>query len=168
EMSVMGEAHFYRSEHTVPSGLLMAETVMSPTGQQMVEHPHDEIHVPFIKAFAKNLLWDNKEAALLDIGDGVVLYEFRSKGNTLSNKVVDGLSTVLDLLEENSYRGMVIGNASDHFCGGANLVEMGTAARAQDWDTIASLLTKFQALLQRIRYFHKPIVGAVQGRALGG
>ncbi|MEM9908417.1 MAG: 3-hydroxyacyl-CoA dehydrogenase NAD-binding domain-containing protein, partial [Cyanobacteria bacterium P01_D01_bin.44] len=125
EMSVMGEAHFYRSEHSVPSGLLMAETVMGPTGQQMVEHPRDEIHVPFIRAFAKNLLWNNKEAALLDIGDGVVLYEFRSKGNTLSTKVVDGLSTVLDLLEDNTYRGMVIGNASDHFCGGANLVEMG-------------------------------------------
>ena len=33
---------------------------------------------------------------------------------------------------------------------------------------ITDLLVTFQTLLQQIRYFHKPIVAAVQGRALGG
>jgi 3-hydroxyacyl-CoA dehydrogenase len=112
-------------------------------------------------------LWQNPEAALLDLGDGVVLYEFRSKGNTLSLKVVDGLAEVLDLLENGDYRGLVIGNSSAHFSGGANLAEM--AAMAQSGlGAIADLIVKFQTLLQRIHYFPKPIVAAIQGRVLGG
>ncbi|MBT9316717.1 3-hydroxyacyl-CoA dehydrogenase/enoyl-CoA hydratase family protein [Leptothoe spongobia] len=168
EMAATGEGHFYRSQHGVPSNLLMAESVLGPMGEQIVEQADDEIHVPLIKT-ANNKIWENPEAALFDMGDGVVLYEFRSKGNTLSTTVVDGLQTVLDILTQtDQYRGLVIGNGSDHFCGGANLVEMGTAAQTGNWQLIADLLVKFQTLLQRIRYFHKPIVAAVQGRALGG
>jgi 3-hydroxyacyl-CoA dehydrogenase len=112
------------------------------------------------------LIWQNPEAALLDMGDGVVLYEFRSKGNTLSLQVVDGLTEVLDLLE-NDYRGLVIGNSSAHFSGGANLAEMAMMAQS-GLGAIADLIVKFQTLLQRIHYFPKPIVAAIQGRVLGG
>ncbi|MGL4619290.1 MAG: enoyl-CoA hydratase-related protein, partial [Chroococcidiopsis sp.] len=113
------------------------------------------------------LIWQNPEAALLDLGDGVVLYEFRSKGNTLSLQVVDGLAEVLDLLE-NDYRGLVIGNSSAHFSGGANLAEMAMMAQSGNFEAIADLIVKFQTLLQRIHYFPKPIVAAIQGRVLGG
>ena len=166
EIAVTGEGHFYRSQHGVPSSLLMADTVLGPKGQQLIEQPTDEIHLP---KTTRRAVWENPEAALLDIGDGVVLYEFRSKGNTLSTAVVDGLQTVLDLVaQDDRYRGLVIGNNSAHFCGGANLLEMATAAQTGNWQLIADLLVKFQTVLQRIRYFHKPIVAAVQGRALGG
>ena len=168
EMAATGEGHFYRSQHGVPSNLRMADSVLGPMGQQPVTQPSDEIHLPLIKK-TNSKIWENPEAALFDMGDGVVLYEFRSKGNTLSTTVVDGLQAVLDTLtQEDRYQGLVIGNNSEHFCGGANLVEMGTAAQTGDWQLIADLLVKFQTLLQRIRYFHKPIVAAVQGRALGG
>ena len=112
-------------------------------------------------------LWQNPEAALLDMGDGVVLYEFRSKGNTLSLQVVDGLAEVLDLVENSDYRGLVIGNSSAHFSGGANLAEMAMMAQSGS-GAIADLIVKFQTLLQRIHYFPKPIVAAIQGRVLGG
>lgn len=168
EMAATGEGHFYRSRHGVPSSLLMADSVLGPTGQQTVTQPDNEIYLPLITT-PNNKIWENPEAALFDMGDGVALYEFRSKGNTLSTAVVDGLQVVLDRLSETDrYRGLVIGNDSDHFCGGANLVEMGTAAQTGNWQLISNLLVKFQTLLQRIRYFHKPIVAAVQGRALGG
>jgi 3-hydroxyacyl-CoA dehydrogenase len=167
-LSITGESHFYRSEDKLPGNLLSAASVFGPAGLLTLEPVTDEIHLPLVKASARNLLWENKESALLDLGDGVVLFEFRSKGNTLSTRVVDGLWEILDLLENNAYRGLVIGNNSDHFCGGANLVEMATAAQTGNWEAIATLLVKFQTLLQRIHYFHKPIVAAVQGRALGG
>ncbi|MFG6098675.1 3-hydroxyacyl-CoA dehydrogenase NAD-binding domain-containing protein [Leptothoe sp. ISB3NOV94-8A] len=168
EIAAVGEGHFYRSPHGVPSSLLMADSVLGPVGQQTVEQATDEIHLPLIKT-TNSKIWETSEAALFDMQDGVALYEFRSKGNTLSTSVVDGLQTVLHMLsQDDQYRGLVIGNNSDHFCGGANLVEMATAAQTGNWSMITDLLVTFQTLLQQIRYFHKPIVAAVQGRALGG
>lgn len=135
------------------------------------EHPPaatDEIHLASLKEDAKNILWQNSDAALLDLGDGVVVYEFRSKGNTLTLKVVEGLAEVLDIIENNDYRGLVIGNDSANFSGGANLAEMAVLAQTENGKGIADLIVKFQTLLQRIKYFPKPIVAAIVGRVLGG
>ncbi len=129
---------------------------------------HKEILVSELKAVPGRRLWENEASALLDMGDRVALFEFRSKGNTLSNEVISGLETVLDKLETEDFLGLVIGNDSDHFCGGANLVEMGHMAQTADWEDVAHLITNFQSLLQRIHHYHKPIVAAVRGRALGG
>ncbi|MBW4539535.1 MAG: enoyl-CoA hydratase/isomerase family protein [Myxacorys chilensis ATA2-1-KO14] len=119
-------------------------------------------------ATSKQPIWQNSEAALLDMGDGVLLYEFRSKGNTLSNKVLEGFASVLEILATRDYKGLVIGNDSAHFSGGANLAEMAMMAQTGNFDAIATLIVEFQSLLQRIRYFPKPIVAAIQGRVLGG
>jgi 3-hydroxyacyl-CoA dehydrogenase len=126
------------------------------------------IDLAAIKADPALTLWQNSEAALLDMGDGVGLYEFRSKGNTLSLNVVQGLLNVLELLQTSNLKGLVIGNGSAHFSGGANLAEMGMMAQSGSLDGIANLIVTFQTLLQQIYYFPKPIVAAVQGRALGG
>ncbi len=142
--------------------------VLSHNGPILLEAPTDEIHLGAVQANPQRRLWQNAEAALLDLGDGVVLYEFRSKGNTLSWKVIEGLEQVLDRLEVGEERGLVIGNDSPNFSAGANLAEMGMMAQAGRLDAIAELLTRFQTLMQRIQYFPKPIVAAVQGRALGG
>ena len=129
------------------------------------------IQKPFYEptlATSKQPIWQNSEAALLDMGDGVLQYEFRSKGNTLSNKVLEGFAEVLEILTTRDYKGLVIGNDSAHFCGGANLAEMAMMAQAGNPDAIATLIIQFQSLLQRIHYFPKPIVAAIQGRVLGG
>lgn len=136
----------------------------------------DEIHLAEIKSNPKATLWHNSEAALMDLGDDVVLYEFRSKANTLSVKVIDGLVAALDWLEaHDEVCGMVIGNEGENFCVGINLAEVGKIAQWENLNPfnhshnrIADLLTKFQTLVQRIHYFPKPIVAAIQGRVLGG
>jgi 3-hydroxyacyl-CoA dehydrogenase len=130
--------------------------------------PLDEINLATLKADPKNTLWQNPEAALLDLGDGVGLYEFRSKGNTLSLKVVDGLAEVLDILETGDLQGLVIGNSGANFSAGANLAEMAMLAQSGNIQAIANLIVKFQSLMQRIHYFPKPIVAAINGRVLGG
>jgi 3-hydroxyacyl-CoA dehydrogenase len=156
EMARSGITQFYREDHQA----------YELQGYCPLVVPDDTIDLTSLKADAQRTLWQNAEAALLDLGDGVALYEFRSKGNTLGMKVLNGFSEVLDLLETGNWRGLVIGNASEHFSGGANLAEMGTLAQEKRFG--ANLINQFQQLMQRIHYFPKPIVAAVRGRALGG
>ena len=151
------------------AGFYQQDKIYTPDdGYVAVTSPPDEIDLSLIKSHPENVIWHNEEAALLDIGDGVVLYEFRSKGNTLSFKVMSGLIEVLDMLEDSDYQGMVIGNSNVNFCGGANLAEIGALAKSGQLDAIADLVLQFQQTLQRIHYFPKPIVAAVRGLALGG
>ena len=127
----------------------------------------NEINLSVIKSDPKHTLWENSEAALLDLGDGVALYEFRSKGNTLSLKVIEGFTHILNMIETGDFRGLVIGNEGVNFSAGANLAEMGMLAQS-GIEPIVNLIVTFQSLLQRIHYFPKPIVAAIHGRALAG
>lgn len=136
--------------------------------------PANELHIADLNT--QSPLWHNSEAALLDAGNGVALFEFRSKANTLSTKVVEGLDAALDwLAAHDDYHGMVIGNEGPNFCVGINLAEVGKIAQWENLNplnrnhrTIAKLLHAVQSLVQRIYYFPKPVVAAIQGRALGG
>ncbi|MBD1821218.1 enoyl-CoA hydratase/isomerase family protein [Cyanobacteria bacterium FACHB-DQ100] len=150
--------------------LLGFETVLADMQAAQMTVPDWVKHsfYPNVVIEEKQPVWQNAEAALLDMGDQVLLYEFRSKGNTLSNKVLEGFAVALSMLETTDYKGLVIGNNSDHFSGGANLVEMATIAQTGNWSAIETLISEFQALLQRIHYSPKPIVAAIQGRVLGG
>jgi 3-hydroxyacyl-CoA dehydrogenase len=158
-MQEAGATQFYTPDHAV---------YVPGSGYVSLEQPMDELKLHPLKSDPQRTIWQNDEAALLDLGDGVAVYEFRSKGNTLSLKVVEGLAEVLTLIETGDWRGLVIGNDSDHFSGGANLAEMGMMAQTGNFGALANLLDQFQALMQRIHYFPKPIVAAVQGRVLGG
>ena len=132
-----------------------------------LSHKIDDIELSVIKSDPKHTLWENSEAALLDLGDGVALYEFRSKGNTLSLKVIEGFTHILDMIETGDFRGLVIGNEGVNFSAGANLAEMGMLAQS-GIEPVVNLIVTFQSLLQRIHYFPKPIVAAIHGRALAG
>ncbi|WP_019500237.1 3-hydroxyacyl-CoA dehydrogenase/enoyl-CoA hydratase family protein [Pseudanabaena sp. PCC 6802] len=144
--------------------------IYNPAQKQYLplQQPEDEISIAALKADPGRILWQNSDATLLDLDDGVLLYEFHSKGNTLGYKVMEGLSAALQVLETKDYRGLVIGNDSANFSGGANLAEMGALAAAGDFEVIGKLLGEFQTTFQSIYYASKPIVAAVQGRALGG
>ncbi|NJM64597.1 MAG: 3-hydroxyacyl-CoA dehydrogenase/enoyl-CoA hydratase family protein [Acaryochloris sp. RU_4_1] len=138
--------------------------------------PTDEIDLDPLKRDPQRTIWQNAESALLDMGDRIALFEFRSKGNTLSQKVVKGLDQALDILETQDYRGLVIGNSGQHFCAGANLLDMVILSQKDRLNVFADvtsgamahLLDKFQSLMHRLHYFPKPIVAAIQGRVLGG
>jgi 3-hydroxyacyl-CoA dehydrogenase len=151
------------SESCVTSGI-----VHYPWGSILLAKPYDEISLAAIQDNPHYILWQNDESALFDLGNGVILFQMRSKGNTLSKAVVEGLLTSLDLLVEKPWQGMVIGNDDKNFCAGANLLEMATLAQGGKFPEIALFLDEVQTLMKRIRYSPKPVVSAVQGLALGG
>ena len=179
QMVIAGVARFYGDsthETTEVSAKRASRSIYQPgQGYIPLNVNHDELSLAPIAVQPQNTIWQNAEATLLDIGDGVLLYEFRSKANTLSVKVIEGLVNALDILENTPFKGMVIGNDGDHFCVGINLGEVGKMVQRDAINPfnkghagIEHLIIKFQTLMQRLHYFHKPIVAATQGRVLGG
>jgi 3-hydroxyacyl-CoA dehydrogenase len=131
--------------------------------------PGDELRLNPIKQDSANELWSNDDAALLDLGDGVALYEFRSKANTLGRDVMMGLRECIDRVEQDAdLRGMVVGNEGKNFSVGANLGEMAMAASQGAFDVIDQYIDEFQRTIQQVRYASKPVVVAPHQRVLGG
>jgi 3-hydroxyacyl-CoA dehydrogenase len=109
----------------------------------------------------------NASASLHDLGDGVLGFEFHSKGNTIDNLIAEMGNHAMELLErDDNWRAMVIGNQGKDFCLGANIgIFLIAASDPKQMDTI---LHTMQAWIQRMRFSPKPIVTAVRQRALGG
>lgn len=131
--------------------------------------PADELSLAAVKTNPETTLWKNADAALLDLGDGVTLFEFRSKANSLGQEVLEGLNKALDKVEgDPNIRGMVIGNEGKDFSVGANLGEVAMAVMMGAFDQIETSISVFQQSVQRIRYAAKPVVVTTHQRVLGG
>ena len=163
-MQSAGHKSFYRKNS-------MGQSVYIPAEGAYVEEksPSDEISLAAIKINPTNEIWSNEEAGLLDMGDGVALFEFRSKANSLGFNVMHGLMEAVELVENNpDIRGMVIANEGKNFSVGANLGEMATAAADGNFGLIDQAIDRFQKSVQRVRYSLKPVVVAPHQRVLGG
>ena len=146
------------------------EEVLGFDGRYAPVAPIDgNIRLSVVAARPGNVLFENAGARLLDIGDDVALFEFRSKSNTLGSKVLDALASSLELVESRGMAGMVMGNDDPKFfSAGADLSESTGAVIAGMWDTIDTSIKRFQDAVQSIRYAPFPVVVAPAGMALGG
>ncbi len=164
QMQASGQATFYRHQNGTRHVFIPSEG-----GYVNDDRPDDELTLEPIKANPSNELWSNEDAALLDLGEGVALFEFRSKGNSLGRNVMEGLSEVIRKVENDpDLRGLVIGNEGKNFSVGANLGEMAMAAAQGKFDLIDSYIDGFQQTIQQIRYATKPVVVTTHQRVLGG
>ncbi|NND72954.1 MAG: 3-hydroxyacyl-CoA dehydrogenase/enoyl-CoA hydratase family protein [Rhodothermales bacterium] len=133
------------------------------------EQHADEIDLASILTNQKKELWSNGESALIDIDDDVVLFEFRSKANSLGQEVMAGINEAIDKIENDpDIRGMVIGNQGTNFSVGANLGEAAMAVAMGQLEMVEQYVGQFQATIQRIRYAEKPVVVCGHQRILGG
>lgn len=148
-----------------------AQTIYTPGMGAYVkeEAPADEYKLATITSNPGSELWSNDEAGLVDMGDGVALFEFRSKANSLGFKVIQGIIDAIGFVENNpDLRGIVIANEGKNFSVGANLAEMAGAAAEGKFNVIDNAIANFQRAAQRIRYALKPVVVAPHQRVLGG
>ena len=163
-MQDRGDSAFYATVDGARSVYVPAES-----GYVADPRPSDELRLASVKTDETNELWSNDEAALLDLGDGVALYEFRSKANSLGRNVMVGLRECIEKVEQSpDLRGMVIGNEGKNFSVGANLGEMAMAASQGAFDVIDQYIQDFQETVQKVRYATKPVVAAPHQRTLGG
>ncbi len=109
----------------------------------------------------------NAGASVLDMGDGVALFELHSPANAIDNDVIDMGYRALELLDTD-FDALVVGGDSERFCVGANLFMMVMAVQGGQLDQLDTMIRRLQDLTQGLRYASKPVVTAPANLALGG
>ncbi|MGM0374493.1 MAG: 3-hydroxyacyl-CoA dehydrogenase NAD-binding domain-containing protein [Chloroflexota bacterium] len=164
EMVSAGFDSFYEYENKQPVGVYFPEK-----GEYVsLERSPHIILLEELKGQEENLVSRNPSATLVDLGDGVGCVEFHTKMNAIDEDTINMLNEALDRAEKGEFVGLVIGNDADNFSSGANLFGIVMAAQNEMWDQLEALVEKFQSVNMRMRYFHKPVVIAPAGLALGG
>ncbi len=136
---------------------------------QEIERSNRVLSVDLLnRAEGDHKVMGNSSASLHDMGDGVALLEFHTKMNAVDPDLIEMMHKSIDEVETGDWNGLVIGNDSDNFSAGANLMLVMMNAKSGNWDDIESMVKNFQDANQRMRYSHKPVVSAPRGLTLGG
>ncbi|MEX2364351.1 MAG: 3-hydroxyacyl-CoA dehydrogenase NAD-binding domain-containing protein, partial [Balneolaceae bacterium] len=116
---------------------------------------------------AKSPVMENDSAALHDMGDGIALFEFKTKNSTLGFELVQSLEKSMDIVKSD-FDALVISHDGENFAFGANLKEALEAQQSGDWDKVVEAVSNFQRTAVGLRYAPFPVVAAPFGRTLGG
>ena len=151
---------FYRVENGVRQQLGLDgeyHDVVRPDGVLMLED---------IKRVSKPVL-KNGSAAVWDIGDGVLCFEFTSKSNALDEQIMALLGKTIALVKKD-FKALVIYNEGSNFSVGANIGLALFAANIAAWMQVESMVATGQDMMQKLKYAPFPVVAAPSGMALGG
>ncbi|MFB1022081.1 MAG: 3-hydroxyacyl-CoA dehydrogenase/enoyl-CoA hydratase family protein, partial [Vicingaceae bacterium] len=116
---------------------------------------------------AEHTVWKNKDATIVDLGDGILNLEFHSKMNTIGAGTVAAINKAIDLAEK-EYEGLVVYNTGGNFSAGANVGMIFMMAVEQEYDELNFAIKQFQNTMMRVRYSSVPVVVATHQMALGG
>jgi len=114
-----------------------------------------------------NVVWENSDVTVFDLGDGVLNVEFHTKMNTIGQGVLEGINKALDMAESD-YKALIISNEGEHFSAGANVGMIYMLAIEQEWEELDLAVQWFQKTTMRLRYSSIPVITAPHGMVLGG
>lgn len=160
EMLAAGHTSFYK----VAEGIKLYYDIPS---KSYVPVPGAEAFIVLDNLRAKQTLWKNAGASIIDLGDGILNVEFHSKMNTIGGDTLQAINKAIDMAEKD-YRGLVIGNDGANFSAGANVGMIFMMAVEQEWDELNMAIRMFQNTSMRIRYSSIPVVVAPHNLTLGG
>lgn len=109
----------------------------------------------------------NESAGLYDMGDGIALFEFRTRKQTLGFELIESLDKACDIVKD-QFDALVISHDGDNFTYGANLMEAMQAWQQGDKERVFKGAQNFQDVVVGLRYQPFPVIVAPFGRALGG
>jgi len=122
-----------------------------------------------IRARKGCVVQSSRDAAILDLDDGVLLLEPRTKMNTMGAGVIEMLRTAIDRVAGGWYEGLVIGSDDSRaYSAGADLAFVVQQVQAGDWKQLETMVREFQDGAQLVRRAPFPIVAAPFGLTLGG
>ncbi len=151
-------------------GPLGTETVPDLAGDARVPSPPvpGQLSLAALRRQGK-VLHENREARLVDLGDGVACLEFCGKMNTLGDGVMELAARAHDEISSGTWHGLVIGNDDPRtFTAGANLAAASHLLASGDWKALESLVRRFQEFVMAFRAAPFPVVAAPFGLTLGG
>ncbi|WP_456411681.1 3-hydroxyacyl-CoA dehydrogenase NAD-binding domain-containing protein [Oceanithermus sp.] len=126
------------------------------------------IEIQILKDTGK-IVKESKDARLYDLGDGVLLLEFRTKMGALGEGIFKLLDYGMKYIEQNDLAGLVIGREDERaFSAGANLALILMLAQEGEWDELEMAVKLFQKSTMRLREAPFPVVVAPFGLTLGG
>ncbi|UOS97350.1 3-hydroxyacyl-CoA dehydrogenase/enoyl-CoA hydratase family protein [Xanthomonas arboricola] len=112
-------------------------------------------------------VFENDGVRMWHDGDDIAVVSFKTKMNTVSDHVLNGLQEVVGRAEKD-FAGLVIWQQKEPFSAGADLAGALGLLQAGKVDAFEALVANFQATSQRIKYAQVPVISAVRGLALGG
>jgi len=137
-------------------------------GMEVVPEPEGLLRVDTLRR-AGRALAESADASLWHAGDGVAVFEFHSKMNSLGEGVLTMLMKALEIVERDQLAGLVIGNDDPRtFTAGADLGMVASLAQAGDWKRLEEAVLLFQGCSMSIRSAPFPVVAAPFGLTLGG
>ena len=162
ELLARADDRFYREG---PEG----EQVLSlGGGHEPVKQPAGVVYLEPLRRQG-GVLEESRESALVELGEGVLLFELRSKMGTLGAELMGALRAALARAEAEGRPGLVIGHEDARaFSAGANLAEAAGAVQAGRWDEVEASVRTFQETVQALRRAPFPVVVAPFGLTLGG
>ncbi len=112
-------------------------------------------------------LLKNASAAVWDIDDGILCFEFTSKMNSLDPDIMSLLHQSIARVKR-GYKALVIYNEGENFSVGANLGLAMFTANIAAWQDIEAMVAAGQQTFKALKYAPFPVVSAPSGLALGG
>ncbi|MTI86534.1 MAG: 3-hydroxyacyl-CoA dehydrogenase/enoyl-CoA hydratase family protein [Balneolaceae bacterium] len=158
QMREAGVSAFYKDGQIyIPDGGEYVDITPSAKGEIKV-HALQKAQTPVM---------ENESAAIHDMGDGVALFEFKTRNYTLGFELVQSLYKSLDVVRQD-FKALVISHDGDNFAFGANLKEALQAKEAGEWDKVEAAVNNFQRTAVALRYAPFPVIAAPFGKTLGG
>jgi 3-hydroxyacyl-CoA dehydrogenase len=132
----------------------------------------DPIYTEDFSANSGTTVWENEGLRAWtqgegELGDGVLIVSFKSKGNTIGGKVLEGMHKAIALAEA-KYKALVIWQLKEPHSYGADLSDAVPAMAAGKIDEFEAMVKVFQDTSMRIKYAAVPVVSAVRGMCFGG
>ena len=128
----------------------------------------NELRLNVVKQDKARVVKQNEGADLLDLGDGILCAAFHTKMNAIDQDILTILDHAVNLLEEDKFQGLVIGNQEPHFCAGANLFLILGEIMQGNWTRVEEAVSALQNVNMRMKYCSKPVVAAPHHYTFGG
>ncbi len=167
QLVAQGEGATWYSKNQADPTVWVPSQAGRAAGPRSVTTPPGVLLLSRLKAQGKEIT-ANATAGLVDLGDGIACLEFRSKANILDEGVVRLIGEAPQLLADKGFRGLVVGSQAEHFCRGANLMQIAGWIVQKDWKSIEGAVKALQDGFMNLRHGPLPVVAAPLGQTLGG